>query len=197
MNSSKYNLFNPANAASPASGMFLAMLLCTIALLVFAQTAYAEATAANSDAVELQGIDDQVQTLKQEVMQINNELLLLEEKLLFPSTTQVAIFLSLTADPDFRLDAVELSLDQRVVANHIYTFRELQALLKGGVQRLHTGNIATGEHQIAITIRGLTANGDPFEYSANTAINKEIAPKFIDCQIVVAGGKPQIRFSDR
>lgn len=145
---------------------------------------------------ELQGIDDQVQTLKKEVIEINNELSLLEEKLLFPSTTQISVFVSLEAEPDFRLDSLELKVDGQVVAQYIYTFRELDALRKGGVQRLHTGNLPTGNHRIAAVIRGKTAGGDPFEQAGDTAVNKDVDPRFVEMRIIAAGGAPRITFRD-
>lgn len=149
-----------------------------------------------ADREELQGIDDQVQTLKKEVIEINNELSLLEEKLLFPSTTQISVFVSLEAQPEFRLDSLELKVDELVVAKYIYTFRELEALRKGGVQRLHTGNIPTGNHRIAAVVRGKTAGGDAFEETAEVAVNKEIDPKFVEMRVIAAGGTPRVTFRD-
>lgn len=149
-----------------------------------------------SERAELQGIDDQVQTLKKEVIQINQELSLLEEKLLYPSTTQISVFLSLEAKPEFRLDSAELSVDGKVVEKYIYTFRELEALRKGGVQRLHTGNVATGEHKLAIVIRGKTAGGASFEKSADATIKKEVTPKFIELQVFADSSEPLMNFKD-
>lgn len=149
-----------------------------------------------SQRAELQGIDDQVQNLKTEVIDINRELSLLEEKLLFPSTTQMSVFLSLEADPDFRLDSVQLSVDGEVVSNYIYTFRELEALRKGGVQRLHTGNVPGGGHKLAVRVRGQSAGGAPFDESASTLIEKNVKPKFVEMQLVARGGAPRVQFKD-
>src|SRR5690349_24933991 len=125
-----------------------------LSLIVLLLAAGVRAADAPTESSELQGIDDQVQTLKKEVIQINHELSLLEEKLLFPSTTQISVFVSLDAPQEFRLDSAELSIDNQVVAKYVYTFRELEAMNKGGVQRLHTGNIATGPHNISVLLRG-------------------------------------------
>lgn len=164
--------------------------------LLLALTAPAQQPAWVEDRQELQGIDDQVQTLKKEVIEINNELSLLEEKLLFPSTTQIAVFVSLEAGPDFRLDSLELKVDDQVVAQYIYTFRELEALLNGGVQRLHTGNLPTGNHRVAAVIRGKSAGGDPFEQTGDVAVSKDVDPKFVEMRIIAAGGGPRITFRD-
>jgi hypothetical protein len=152
--------------------------------------------AQDSERAELQGIDDQVQTLKKEVIDINKELSLLEEKLLFPSTTQIAVFLSLQSKRNFRLDSVELSVDGQAVAKYVYTFRELEALQKGGVQRLHTGNVTTGGHKLELVIRGQTDGGSPFEKTASAVIDKKVTPKFVEMQVVAGGGEPRITFKD-
>ena len=149
-----------------------------------------------SERAELQGIDDQVQTLKKEVIQINKELSLLEEKLLYPSTTQISVFVSIDAKPDFRLDSAELSVDGKSVEKYIYTYRELEALHKGGVQRLHTGNVTTGEHKLEVVVRGKTAGGASFEKTANTLIKKEVTPKFVELQVFADSGEPIMNFKD-
>lgn len=149
-----------------------------------------------ADREELQGIDDQVQTLKKEVIQINNELSLLEEKLLFPSTTQVSVFVSLDAPPEFRLDSLELKVNEQVVAKYIYTFRELEALQKGGVQRLFTGNVATGSHRISTVVRGKQPGGNLFEQNGEFTVTKDVEPKFVEMRITGAGGAPRITFKD-
>ncbi|HEY3487008.1 MAG TPA: hypothetical protein VGL10_02980 [Gammaproteobacteria bacterium] len=153
----------------------------------------ADEPAANA---ELQGIDDQVQTLKKEVIQINHELSLLEEKLLFPSTTQISVFLALEAPQGFRLDSAELSIDNQIVAKYVYTFRELEALYKGGVQRLHTGNVASGTHKVSVLVRGKNSGGDSFEQTATADVKKDVNPKFVEMRIVAAGGAPKVQFKD-
>jgi hypothetical protein len=152
--------------------------------------------AQEAERAELQGIDDQVQTLKKEVIDINKELSLLEEKLLFPSTTQIAVFISLQSKRNFRLDSVELNVDGNPVAKYVYTFRELEALQQGGVQRLHTGNVSTGGHKLEVLIRGQTDSGNKFEKTASAVIEKKVTPKFVEMQVVSGGGEPRITFKD-
>lgn len=149
-----------------------------------------------AESSELQGIDDQVQTLKKEVIQINHELSLLEEKLLFPSTTQIAVFVSVDAPQDFRLDSAELSIDNQVVAKYVYTFRELEAFHKGGVQRLHTGNIPTGAHNLSVLLRGKNAGGHPFEQTGTATVKKGVDPKFVEMHIVGTSSTPSVQFRD-
>lgn len=146
-----------------------------------------------SEREELEAIDEQVQSLKSEVIQIDHELSLLEEKLLYPSTTQVAVFVS--SKTTFALDSVQLILNNEAVSNHIYTFRELEALQKGGVQRLYTGNVGSGSHQISVSIRG-RSDGKSTEKTATYTFKKEIEPKFIELQIAGTERQPEISFKD-
>jgi len=170
-------------------------LIMSLGLLMALYAGISRAADAPPEGSELQGIDDQVQTLKKEVLEINHELSLLEEKLLFPSTTQISVFVSLDAPQEFRLDSAELSIDNQVVAKYVYTFRELEAMNKGGVQRLHTGNIATGPHNISVLLRG-KRGGDAFEQTGTTTVKKDVDPKFVEMHIVGTSGKPDVQFRD-
>lgn len=171
-------------------------VVLSLILIVLLHAGRAGAADAPTESSELQGIDDQVQTLKKEVIQINSELSLLEEKLLFPSTTQIAVFVSLEAPQNFRLDSAELSIDNQVVAKYVYTFRELEALNKGGVQRLHTGNVATGTHNLSVLLRGKSVGGDPYEQTGTATVKKDVDPKFVEMRIVGTSGKPTVEFRD-
>lgn len=171
-------------------------VVLSLGLMISLHVGVAGAADAPAESSELQGIDDQVQTLKKEVIQINHELSLLEEKLLFPSTTQLSVFVSLEAPQNFRLDSAELSIGNQVVAKYVYTFRELEALHKGGVQRLHTGNIPTGSHNLSVLLRGRDAGGDAFEQTGAATVKKDVDPKFVEMHIVGTSGKPAVQFRD-
>ena len=62
--------------------------------------------------------------------------------------------MALAKGETLRLDAVQIQIDGQPVAHYIYSFKELEALQKGGVQRIYTGNVATGEHHIEISLDG-------------------------------------------
>ncbi|MFQ5489070.1 MAG: AraC family transcriptional regulator, partial [Gammaproteobacteria bacterium] len=119
---------------------------------VFSVMAQAENGAAPAD---FRGLDDEVQTLKKDILDINRELFILEEELLFPTNTQVAVFLSLDTGEFFKLDAVQVKIDDKVVSNYLYTRRELEALRRGGVQRIYFGNLRAGEHELVAFFTGL------------------------------------------
>jgi len=119
-------------------------IILWISVLVLSVSAYGEKISRE----QIKGLDEQVQEIKSDVMGIASELKQLEEKLLYPSSTQVAVFVSLVSGETFRLDSVEVRLDGKPVAQHLYTFKELEALQKGGVQRIYTGNVRSGEHNL-------------------------------------------------
>jgi hypothetical protein len=136
---------------------------------------------------QAKGLDEQVQEIKADVLSIATQLNRLEEKLLYPSDTQVAIFVSLTGDEKFRLDSVAVELDGKEVAHHLYTFKELEALQKGGVQRIHVGNVKTGEHPLHVKVMGKTQGGSDFLTEQNFKVAKGIGPKLVG--VVLAGAK--------
>jgi hypothetical protein len=126
-------------------------------------------------------LDEQVQDIKSDVLEIAAELRNLEERLLFPSNTQIAVFVSLDLEDGERLelDSVQIQLDGEPAANHIYSFKELEALRKGGVQRLYTGNVRTGKHRLEVAVAGQTAGGEDFVRSENFSFTKEVDPKLV------------------
>jgi hypothetical protein len=130
------------------------------------------------------GITDEVQNLKKQVLELNRDLFLLEEELLFPSNTQVSVFLSMDVGEFFQLDSVTLKIDGKEVANYLYTERELEALVRGGVQRLHIDNLRSGEHELVAFFTGKGPHDRDYRRGATTVINKGLGPKYVELKIV-------------
>lgn len=128
---------------------------------------------------QMKGLDEQVQEVKSDVLAISAELSQLEEKLLYPSDTHFAIFVQLAKGDTLRLDSVDVKVDGQPAAHYIYSFKELEALQKGGVQRLYTGNIASGQHRLDVTVSGKRANGEDYTRSETIAFTKEIKPRLL------------------
>lgn len=128
---------------------------------------------------QIKGLDEQVQDIKKDTLAISTELQQLEEKLLYPSNTQVALFVSVKGQAKLRLDAVRVKLDGQDAAHHIYTFKELEALQNGGVQRIHTGNVRTGEHSLEVAVIGKTGDTD-FQQVATYKFKKSVEPKLLE-----------------
>jgi hypothetical protein len=151
-----------------------------IALLVWLAVA-GSGHAGSQDS--MQGLDEQVQEVKSDVLSIATELQQLEEKLLYPSDTQVAVFVSLAEGDALSLDSVRIRIDGEPVAHHIYAFKELEALRKGGVQRIYTGNLPTGEHQLEVSTAGTLPGGSEFDETESFSFRKDVEPKIIDLNL--------------
>ena len=136
---------------------------------------------------QIKGLDEQVQEIKTDVLSIATELNRLEEKLLYPSDTQVALFVSLADGEKFRLDGVDIELDGKSVAHHLYSYKELEALQKGGVQRIHVGNLRAGEHAVQVTVTGKSVGGSDFHKSESFKITKGIGPKLVGLVLADTG----------
>jgi hypothetical protein len=154
----------------------LKMCILAVLTLVLCLPAYAQEVTKE----QIKGLDEQIQEIKTDVLGIAAELNRLEEKLLYPSDTQVAVFVSLANAEKFRLDSVEIQLGGKPVAHHLYTFKELEALEKGGVQRIYTGNIMTGEHDLQVTLLGKTAGGTDFRKTESFNVTKNVGPKIVE-----------------
>jgi hypothetical protein len=135
----------------------------------------------------IRSLDGQVQEIKSDVLSIAAELSNLEERLLFPSNTQISLFVSVADNEDFRLDALQVEIDGQLATHHIYSFQELEALHKGGVQRVYTGNIVTGEHQLRITMMGKLNNGSDFNASDSFVFAKDVKPKVLGVTLAGPG----------
>jgi len=147
--------------------------------------------AQQNDQKQMRGLDEQIQEIKSDVLSISAELRGLEEKLLYPSGTQVAVFVSLTKGETMRLDAVRLQIDGQLVAHYIYSAKELEALRKGGVQRLYVGNVATGDHQLEVTIDAKLESGEDFSRTEHFGFRKEVKPKMVGLTLAgPASGTP-------
>ena len=118
--------------------------LCAAVAVSMAAFAGDEAGSAAEPAADRSTLDAEVQSLRRDVVDLNRDLFMLEEDLLFPASTQVAVFVSMDVGTFFALDSVQLKVDDKEVANYLYTGREQQALVRGGVQRLWLGNLTAG-----------------------------------------------------
>lgn len=139
--------------------------------------------AAGADASEFRTLDEEVQHLKKLAVDLNRDLFLLEEELLFPSSTHVAVFVSMDVGELFALDSVEVEIDGKNVASYLYTERELDALYRGGVQRLYAGNVRAGEHELVAFFTGRGPHGRDYRRGATVTFEKGIGPKYIELRI--------------
>jgi hypothetical protein len=142
-------------------------------------------------------LQQEIKDLKKEVLNLNRNLFILEEDLLFPANTQFNVFLSVNAGQLFALDSVELKIDDKVVTHYLYTERELNALKRGGVQRLFQGNLASGEHEIIALFVGKGPNGRDYRRGTTLKLEKGSDPQFVELQILDDPSKEQPLFEAR
>jgi hypothetical protein len=139
-------------------------------------------------------LDGRIQDVKADVIKLNRDLLVLEEELLFPANTQVALFVSMDVGVMFQLDSVQIKLDDKVVANYLYTQLEVDALHRGGVQRVYLGNLRTGQHELVAYFTGKGPHERNYRRGANVKFEKTTDAKYIELRIQDSAGKLQPEF---
>ncbi len=176
-----------------------AFVLLSLSLLVSLPPAVSVAdTTGKPQATQYKGLDQQAQSLKKDVMELNRDLLALEEELLFPASTQVAVFVSMDIGSLFELDAVEVKLDDKVVAHYLYTQREIEALRRGGVHRLYLGNLRVGKHELVAFFTGKGPHDRDYRRGATLEFEKLTEPRYIELQIkdVTRNLQPEFRVKE-
>lgn len=175
------------------------LVLATLALFTLANPLFAqdappvtEPTAAAPE--DFKSLDQEVQALKKEVLDLNRELFVLEEELLFPANTQVAVFVSMDVGEFFALDSVTIKVDNKEVANYLYTQREAEALLKGGVHRVYIGNLKAGEHELIALFTGQGPNVRDYRRGATVKLEKGVGAKYIELKISDRAARAQPEF---
>lgn len=143
---------------------------------------------------KLRSLDEDVQSLKDEVLALNRDLFLLEEELLFPANSQVAFFISMDVGEFFDLDSVTLKIDGKDVANYLYTEREAGALLRGGVHRVHMDNLKVGDHELVAIFTGQGPHVRDYRRGATMTFNKGIGAKYLELRITDKASKQQPEF---
>lgn len=140
-------------------------------------------TADKQAAASFKNLDQDIQDLKKEVLDLNTELFLLEEELLFPANTQVALFVSMDVGDFFNLDSVQIKVNNKEVANYLYTRREVDALIRGGVHRIYLGNLKVGEHELVAIFTGQGPHERDYRRGASLQFEKGIGPKYVQLEI--------------
>jgi hypothetical protein len=171
-----------------------------VAALLPAQAAdapAAPAAAASAPAAPASGptgLDSRIQDVKGDVIRLNRDLLVLEEELLFPASTQVALFVSMDVGKLFELESVQVKLDDKIVTNYLYTPLQVQALHRGGVQRVYLGNLRAGEHTLTAFFTGKGPHFRDYKRATTLKFDKSTEPKYIELQIKDSTGKLQPEF---
>ena len=177
----------PATGASGAAGPAAAASMPAMVSAALTPGAPASAPVAGT-------LDGRIQDAKADVIKLNRDLLVLEEELLFPANTQVALFVSMDVGKMFQLDSVQVKLDDKVVANYLYTALEVDALHRGGVQRVYLGNLKNGQHELVAFFTGKGPHERDYRRGANVKFEKTGEAKYIELRIQDSAGKLQPEF---
>lgn len=169
-------------------------LLMCLSMITPLQAADAPAAQTSAEQGTVTTLDTQIQDLKKEVLDLNRDLFLLEEELLFPANTQFTVFVSMDIGMTFDLDSVQLRLDDKVVGNHLYTERELAALKRGGVHRFYTGNLTSGEHELVAFFVGKGPKDRDYKRATTLKITKGTESQFVELKISDKESKHQPEF---
>ncbi|MEO0574586.1 MAG: AraC family transcriptional regulator [Pseudomonadota bacterium] len=145
-------------------------------------------------ADDTRALDADVQDLKKEVLALNRELFLLEEELLFPANSQVAMFVSMDIGDFFALDSVQVKINGKEVANYLYSEREVEALIRGGVHRIHIDNLKAGEHELVAFFVGKGPQGRDYRRGAELRFEKGLGAKYMELRISDRQSKLQPEF---
>ena len=170
--------------------------IITVLLFCLATPLAAQEVEGTNTAVD-SSLETDIEALKKEVLSLNRDLFILEEDLLFPSNTQFSVFLSMNSGVFFSLDSVQLKIDDKNIANHLYTEREIAALKRGGVQRLYIGNLPSGEHEIVAVFIGIGPSGRDYKRGVSIVIEKSSEPQFVELTITDDTAKEQPNFDAR
>jgi hypothetical protein len=154
-------------------------------------------TSGADSAATPRAVDQDVQTLKKELVDLNRDLFRLEEELLYPSSTQVAVFLSMNIGAFFALDSVQLRLDGKEVANYLYTEREVEALHRGGVQKLYLGNLKAGKHELVAVFTGKGPHERDYRRGTTLEFEKAVGARYLELRITDREAALQPEFTVR
>lgn len=170
--------------------MKLHLYYLVVTSLLLPSLALAEPQASASEP-----LNHQLESLKQDVLALNRDLLILEEELLYPSNSQLAVFLSVDTGTWFSLDAVKLKVDDKLVASDLYTERQVSALSRGGIQRLYLGNLKAGSHEVSAFFTGKGPQGRDYKRAASITIEKSDAATVLELKIDDSTANEQAQFS--
>lgn len=132
---------------------------------------------------EVQRLSGDIQALKKRVVLLNKDLRVMEEALLFPTNTQFSVFVSVEGGEFFTLESVKLKIDDKMVSTHLYSAKQREALVRGGVQKLFITNLSEGKHQVTAFFTGIGPNGRPYKRAADISLDKGKASQYLELTV--------------
>jgi len=157
------------------------LLTCGLVLLGFA--AAVSRSDEGSQNPSFARIDQEVQAIKQEILDINRNLSLLEEELLYPPEHRLTVFLSLSSGTTMDLKTLRIYLDEDTLVHHEYSNAEMEALRKRGVHKAYIGSIRKGEHVLQAQLRGTDRKDRVFDIANSATFTKRQSTKYVELRV--------------
>jgi len=186
----------PANrntATNLLRQMSLALALAVpLSTYVFAEVG-AEVGAGAGTGTE-PSVAGELESIKLEVATLKRDLVILEEELLFPASSQLAVYVAMDVGEFFQLDSVTVELNGKEVSHHLYTERQADALHRGGVDRVYLGNVKQGNNQLTAFFVGRGPDGRDYRRATSVDFEKAFEPTFIELDIADSTAEHQPEF---
>jgi hypothetical protein len=128
-------------------------------------------------------IDQEVQAIKQEILDINRDLSSLEEELLYPPEHRLTVFLSLSSGTTMDLKVLRIHLGGDTLVHHEYSNAEMEALRKGGVHKAYIGRIQKGEHVLQVQLSGTGRKDRVFDIVNDATFTKRQNAKYVELRV--------------
>lgn len=142
-----------------------------------------DGVASINPVADVNTLENEMQNLKDEIIELNKELVILEQDILTPVSSQTVLFLSIDKGHFFKLDGLKVQVDGKIVEHHLYTKQEIDALIKGAVQKVHTINLAPGNHEVVVFLSGFSIDGRDVKQAASYTFYKPNSKKYIELAI--------------
>ena len=146
-------------------------------------------------SVEPSTLDGRIQDTKLDVIKLNRDLLVLEEELLFPANTQVALFVSMDVGQMFDLDSVQIKPRRQArLQLPLHAARSRGAASRRRAARLPRQPAQVGDHELVAFFTGKGPHDRDYKRGATVKFDKSTEPKYIELRIKDSTGKMQPEF---
>ncbi len=128
-------------------------------------------------------LDEKVQTIKKNIIKLGHDFNLLEEGLSSITGKDLTVYVALELDGEFGLQAIELTLNGKFASRYEFTQSVLNGLLAGGVKRIYSAKLPSGDYTLQATLVGKVGKRLNYTNSVTLDFEKNENPKTIELKI--------------
>jgi hypothetical protein len=156
---------------------------------------------AAADPAAQQAVDQNIQQIKQQALDVEQQALAAEEDFLYPVRTRVNIYVGVLI-PGMLIKDMTISVDGGAPVHYAYNEKESQVLQDGGLQRVLRINAEPGSHQIRAQFvaqySDAKAGDPPFTGSLSASFDKTERTADIELALLREGflTPPELRLKD-